>query len=171
MKAAGVLFVGLVPFAAACSSSYEQKDVVAAQPGLVTPDANGTPISESAACSAVLDGLTAARARLSCASDGGPLACPAYIRPPGGTRCLQYDKGTVDGCVAIIASYKSCAELESKPCIVTALAQTEPGCDVAGDAGTDAESDASVGDSSTDAHSDSSTDSAPSDASKDAPLG
>src|SRR5688500_11552464 len=105
-----VSFACAVAFACACSSSYEEKDVFSSQPGFVMPEASGQGIAESEACSAVVNALNAAQSRLGCTLESGTLACPAYIRPAGAA-CLRYDRGTVDGCTALIASYKSCAEL------------------------------------------------------------
>lgn len=168
------IFSGVVLMFVACSSTYEPKDVVPARPGLVVPDASGEATSESAACSALTDALAAARTRLHCVSDAGPPSCPAYIRPLGSQRCRQYDKGTVESCVAVIGGYKSCAELDSKPCVVVALEARDPACESeTADAAPDATGEEAGPETGTqsDAGSDSSSDATSADAAKDAPLG
>jgi hypothetical protein len=136
----------VLPFA--CTTSPETKDAVPARPGLIMPDASGERISEAAACSALVGALSGAQARLGCVLEGGIPGCPAYIRPVGGAACLSYDKGTVEGCTALIASFASCAELETKRCIVAAL-DRDPLCVAepdggGGDARPEGSTDASV---------------------------
>jgi hypothetical protein len=170
------IFLGPLLVLGACTQTFEPKDVIPAKRGIVVPDASGVATSESDACTAVTAALSSARSRLGCTTDAGQASCPAYIRPLGSQSCRQYDKGTVDGCVAVIGGYKTCAELESKPCVVVALEARDPQCpSETGDAGTDADSEATTEDASPDAEADSSRDAAADDASKDAakdaPLG
>jgi hypothetical protein len=161
--------------AGACSTSYEAKDVFPAKPGLVVPDASGQAMSEAAACSALVSALGNARTRLGCTSGDLP-ACPGYVRPPGGRQCAEYDQGSVEGCVAVIDSLTSCADLESRRCIVTVLASRDPACEEEPvDAGTDATDASDAGadasrDGATDAASDAASDAAR-DAARDAPAG
>ncbi len=168
-----VLSVVALALAGACSSSYEEKDVFPAKPGLVVPDASGQAMGEAAACSALVGALGSARTRLGCTA-GTPPACPGYVRPPGGRQCAQYDQGTVDACVSLINGYTSCAELDSKRCVVTVLASTDSTCvpdpddagsDSAGDASGDA-TDASDANDGSDGGRD-----AAADAARDAPAG
>lgn len=159
--------------AGACSSSYEEKDVFPAKPGLVAPDASGAPMAEAAACAALSDALTSARTRLNCTSPSPP-PCPGYVRPPDGRRCAQYDQGTVDACVSIIGGHTTCAELDSKRCIVTVLASSDPTCvdepedggPDTGDAATDARPDAGDAGNAGDGGRDGAADAA-----RDAPAG
>jgi hypothetical protein len=159
-------------WAGACSSSYEEKDVFPAKPGLVAPDASGQPMAEAAACAALSDALANARTRLNCTAAETP-ACPAYVRPPGGRQCAQYDQGTVNACVSVIDAYGTCEELASKRCVVTVLASTDPSCVPEADGGSDA---ADATDERRDA-SDAAPDAgdagrdAATDASRDAPAG
>ena len=165
-----VLSAVALMWAGACSTSYEQKDVFPAKPGLVMPDASGQAVSEAVACAALLDALGDARTRLSCTFAGPAPACPGYVRPPGG-KCGRYDQGSVDACVSLMASYTSCAELESKPCIVTVLG-TDPSCpEEPADAGSDAEdaADAEPEDATADGAGDASDGAR--DAARDAPAG
>ena len=165
-----VLSVVALALAGACSSSYEEKDVFPAKPGLVVPDASGQAIAEAAACSALVDALGNARTRLGCTA-GTPPACPGYVRPPGGRQCAQYDQGTVDACVSLINGYSSCAELDSKRCIVTVLASSDPTCvPDPGDAGPDSAGDASGDASDASDASDGGRDGS-ADAARDAPAG
>lgn len=155
--------------AGACSSSYEEKDVFPAKPGLVVPDASGQAMAEAAACSALADALGKARTRLEC-NDFTLPACPGLVRPPSGRRCAQYDQGTVDGCVSVIDGYTTCTELQSRRCIVTVLASSDPTCveepEDGGAEGGEAGSDASdAGEAGGDAGD------AAADAARDAPAG
>lgn len=166
-----VLSVVALAWAGGCSSSYEEKDVFPAKPGLVVPDASGQPMAEAAACAALSDALANARTRLDCTTEQVP-ACPAYVRPPGGRRCAQYDQGTVSACVSVIDAYTACEELASKRCVVTVLASSDPTCvEEPGDAGSDS------ADSGSDGRSDASDDGgdggrdAAADAPRDAPAG
>jgi hypothetical protein len=178
-SASGV-FLGALLILGACTTTFEPKDSAPARPGIVVPDASGEAASESEACAAVTGALSAARSRLGCTSDAGRASCPAYIRPFGSEECRQYDKGTVEGCVAVIGGYKTCAELDSRPCIVVALDTRDPACgsetndagaDAAPDAATEAASPDSGADASTDSGTDAPSEDAAKDASKDAPLG
>lgn len=155
-------------WAGACSSSYEEKDVFPAKPGFVMPDASSRPMAESAACLALTDALNAARTRLNCTAEAP--ACPAYIRPPGGRLCAEYDQSTVLACRSVIEAYSSCDELTSKRCIVTVLDTDDSRCVVPQDGGAD---DADVSSDASDSGGDASDGGrdAAADAARDAPAG
>lgn len=113
--------------AAACTTSPDTGDVVAAPPGAVQPDGNGQALGESKACQEYTDALKAASDKLHCGA--ASYSCPEYIRPAGGQACLQYDQGSVSACADLIKKYASCDDFHTQPCIVTVLPGTAPaGC-------------------------------------------
>lgn len=78
--------------------------------GRIRPPGNGTPMSEDAACAALLDGQAQQTKSLGGCVSTSPV-CPGFLRSQTGAECLQYDEGAVKGCVAIYAAAKSCMDL------------------------------------------------------------
>lgn len=139
--------------------------------GPYAPPGNGVPMNEAEACAALQDAESDKRNALAC----GPVtlpACPGYLRKAN-EPCLEYDQGTVSGCVAYIASLSSCDALKTYQCVVKALPGTAPnGCPPPPDGGIDAPVDTGTdapADTGTDAPADTGTD-APADTGADATL-
>lgn len=99
--------------------------------GKVHPSPSGVHTSEAAACTALIDAYAAARQTLGC-TVGTMRTCPSFLQAQvGGTPCLEYDQGSVDGCIAYYGEQTSCDELAAaaEVCIVTSYPGTEPdGC-------------------------------------------
>jgi hypothetical protein len=131
--------------------------------GPFSPPGNGVPMGEAEACAALQDAESDRRNALAC----GPVtlpACPGYLRKAN-EPCLQYDQGTVQGCVAYIATQPTCDALKSYQCVVKPLPGTAPqGCPAPPDGGIDAPVD-----TGTDAPEDGGVD-APVDSGLDAPA-
>lgn len=106
--------------ASGCDEAEATGDTVPSKPGAVQPAPNGTLTGEESACEAVRGAEVARRSALGCAPTGAP-ACPAYLRPAGGSACFRYDQGTVDACVAHLGALSSCEAFAREPCIVTAV--------------------------------------------------
>ena len=81
-----------------------------------TPKGNGKPISEADACKMLADAIESA------SEDVGktepcmvPIApCPDLIRysVPNGEQCLQYDEGSILGCVEFYHSFTTCEDFK-----------------------------------------------------------
>jgi hypothetical protein len=78
--------------------------------GKFHPATDGQPVTEPVACGALIDAIQAKFQALSCV--GTTRQCPEFLRAEFGS-CLEYDQGTVQGCVAYYAKQTSCADLES----------------------------------------------------------
>ncbi len=163
------LFPLLVAAAVGCSSSEDSPKSVPNTK--FEPPGNGVPMQEAAACAALQKAEDDRRAALNCGAVTRP-SCPGYLRK-GNEACLQYDQGTVQGCVDFILGQASCTDVSSNQCVVKALAGTAPnGCDPKPDAGADAGSDAGTDagqDAAPEASTEAGTDAA-SDATSDAAL-
>ncbi len=98
--------------------------------GKFHPPANGTPLSEADACSALLTALTNKRNALpSCIFT--VRTCPSLVQAVGGEPCLQYDEGTIAGCVSYYGDAVDCADLMSRSddCAFEAIEASAPaGC-------------------------------------------
>jgi len=158
-----VLALASALFAApACVSDPRVEDDVPARSGAHQPAASGDdPVPAAAACERVLAAEKAARDSLDCMPRTPAPTCPTYLRIAGAQPCDSYEGSTVSVCEAEIANYASCADFDTKPCIVTAVASTchaaaVPEAGPRGDAGKtedglpdgsvlDATADASVG--------------------------
>jgi hypothetical protein len=98
--------------------------------GNLHPAGNGTPISEDAACAALLDGQAQHVKSLGGCVSTSPV-CPGFLRAQSGAECLQYDEGAMKGCLDIYSATKSCAELSDARarCYVAPIAGSAPkGC-------------------------------------------
>ena len=57
--------------------------------------------------------------------------CPSFLRTEFSADCLQYDKGSVDGCLAFYKTKTTCEDLRKAldECVITAYTDSAPaGC-------------------------------------------
>jgi hypothetical protein len=97
--------------------------------GKYHPPGNGVAMSEADACNALSTAQDAENSSLMCASTSYP--CPALLRAQFTTSCLEYDQGSVQGCVAYDGMATTCAELATAiaDCAVTPIDGSAPkGC-------------------------------------------
>lgn len=130
------LLLGSLALAAACGRKLETYDDYPARQGAYQPAGNGQVTDEASACSALVAAIDAQRAALSCGADTGRTACPDLVRPAGGADCFDYDQGALDACVAYYAGLSACAQFDTSPCIVTAIARASCGSGTGGSSGT-----------------------------------
>jgi hypothetical protein len=101
-----------------------------ASDGRYHPEPDGTHVSESSACAAL---QTAQDAKLMSIMGcvGTTRTCPALLRVEFATECMEYDQGSVDGCIEYYNASPSCDALRDRiaDCVVTPYPGTEPaGC-------------------------------------------
>jgi hypothetical protein len=97
--------------------------------GRFYPPGNGAHISEAAACDALADAQAARVQALKC--NITTRTCPALLRVEFLVACMEYDEGSVQGCIDYYLTKKSCVDLKDavEKCVVTAFPGTEPnGC-------------------------------------------
>jgi hypothetical protein len=97
--------------------------------GKYHPPTNGTPMSEADACNALSAAADTDHMTLGCVSTSQP--CPNLLRVEFSTPCLEYDQGTVEGCVAYYGMASSCTSLASAiaACAISPIAGSAPkGC-------------------------------------------
>ncbi|WP_156041584.1 hypothetical protein [Chondromyces apiculatus] len=99
--------------------------------GRLHPPSNGVHITEADACSALLDAYTAQLDALGCTITT-TRTCPDLIRAMvNGTTCLEFDEGSVNGCIAHYGEQADCQTLASSLnyCAANAYAgTTSAGC-------------------------------------------
>jgi hypothetical protein len=98
--------------------------------GKVHPAGNGQHQSQADACDALSNAQDARSKAMSCTSTLRP--CPTLILVmAGGTECLEYDQGSVQGCVDYYNQQATCDDLAKAidACVVTAFQDSAPnGC-------------------------------------------
>jgi len=97
--------------------------------GKYHPEPNGTHISETAACAMLVKRQETRLLALSCVGTGQ--TCPSFLRAQFTTACMEYDKGSVEGCLAYYDQQSSCAAVRASfdNCVITPYPGTEPaGC-------------------------------------------
>jgi hypothetical protein len=97
--------------------------------GKLHPPGNGTHESEAAACVALRDAHSAQAQHLLCASTSR--GCPDLLIYQFTTACMEYDQGSVQGCVTYYNQTKTCADLAMAVdnCVITPFPGSEPaGC-------------------------------------------
>lgn len=98
--------------------------------GKYRPAGNGQHQAEADACKALGDAQSARGQALSCTTTSRP--CPSLIQVMvGGTTCLEYDQGSVQGCVAYYDQQATCEALAQAvdACLVIAFEGSAPaGC-------------------------------------------
>lgn len=126
------LFVALPLTLAACGSSEPSGTGGSggSGDGKVRPEGNGQRQSQAAACKALLDAQDARGQALQCTITSRP--CPTLIQVMvGGKDCLEYDQGSVQGCVDYYAQQNDCDAFSKAldACLVTAFLDSAPaGC-------------------------------------------
>ena len=81
--------------------------------GLLHPPSNGVHISESEACSVLLGAYTAQLDALDCTITT-TRTCPDLVRAMvKGQACLEFDEGSVEGCIAHYNEQSDCQSLAS----------------------------------------------------------
>jgi hypothetical protein len=97
--------------------------------GKVHPAGNGTPESETVACHALTSAVSSLSLSRGCVSTVP--TCPDFLRAEFSTSCLEYDEGSVEGCVAYYGMAKTCDALATAvaDCAVMPIAGSAPkGC-------------------------------------------
>lgn len=95
------------------------------------PPGDGKHISEADACSLLSSARAMRRIALSCT--GASLTCPDLLRPMFMTPCLEYDRGSVQGCISQYFAAETCDALFKSfdECTITAFPDSQPsGCPV-----------------------------------------
>lgn len=93
------------------------------------PTADGTHITEKSACDALVNKQEKKLLALKCIGTGQ--VCPGFLRSEFSTACMEYDQGSVAGCIAYYDQQTTCDGLKAaiESCVVTAYPGTEPnGC-------------------------------------------
>jgi hypothetical protein len=98
--------------------------------GKYHPAGNGQHQSQADACDALSEAQDAKSKALACTTTSRP--CPTLILVQvGGTECLEYDQGSVQGCVDYYDKQATCDELAKAvdACVVTSFPGSAPnGC-------------------------------------------
>ncbi len=98
--------------------------------GKVHPAGNGQHESQDAACQALSHAQDTRSLALQCVTTTKP--CPSLVLTMvGGTECLEYDQGSVQGCIDYYGMAATCDDLAKAfdDCVVTAFPDSAPkGC-------------------------------------------
>jgi hypothetical protein len=97
--------------------------------GRFRPDPSGVAIDEADACGRLLDAAENVRGELQCVLT--LRTCPDLVRLPAGDSCLNYDEGTIDGCVDYLEASADCDELKARleSCVFLPIEGSAPaGC-------------------------------------------
>lgn len=125
MRSRPLLLLTLV-LATACGDSGDSSEPDAGD-GKLHPEPNGVHVTEDQACVTMQETFQDQAVALGCSSTVRP--CPQLLRVQFTTACMEYDEGSVQGCVAFYESQTSCERLVLEDCVVTAYPGTEPaGC-------------------------------------------
>ncbi len=95
--------------------------------GKYHPVPNGEHTSETAACAALQEAYRDKAMLLGCTNT--VRTCPGFLRVQYSPDCMEYDLGTVQGCVDYYQSIHDCADLDASGCVLVTYPGTEPaGC-------------------------------------------
>ena len=131
MKTALPFLIALLSFFSfGCSSSDSGESSSGGDggDGRYHPPASGVHISEEAACTALTEFATDKALGFSGCSITTPL-CPGFLRAQFATACMEYDEGSVNGCLDYYGDAAACDTLKKAvdACAVTPYPGTEPG--------------------------------------------
>jgi hypothetical protein len=114
----------LVLVVGACGGDDEGDD---GGDGRHRPPPNGVHMSETDACTELSGALRQRALSLGCQST--LRACPDFLRSAYDPDCAEYDRGTVDGCVAFYQDISSCSEIDPSRCVLVLYPESAPaGC-------------------------------------------
>jgi hypothetical protein len=116
-RASLLLALSGLPLYVSCTTSEDTEPFVPAVEGAKQPAGEGALLPEADACASLLKSAKAAYVRLQCDVPKYP-ACPAFIRPAGGSGCYEYYASSVSACQKQYDDAVSCRALS--PCLVTA---------------------------------------------------
>lgn len=142
-----VALVAVALFGGCTTTSDDGSAGSGSQTAPYTPKGNNKPISEAEACAKLAEAIQDASGDVG-KTEPCTVAipqCPDYIRAsvPGKEACLQYDEGTILGCVEFYHSFTKCEEFKTRPCIIGYFKGSAPlGCPEQ-DAGPDVVAEAS----------------------------
>jgi hypothetical protein len=123
-----VLALGVAPLFASCATSEDTEPFVPSVEGAKQPDDGGDLVSEEDACDRLRRAALDAYERLDCTTPEYP-ACPAFLRPAGGSGCYEYRADSIESCEQTYDEATSCRLLS--PCLATAELDTDlPTCDL-----------------------------------------
>jgi hypothetical protein len=97
--------------------------------GKLRPPPTGERMTEAAACTALSDAHTKHMLSSGCA--GTTRTCPALLRTQSGSDCDEYDKVSLNACIAYIKEQATCPDIAGSldQCIVYAYPESAPaGC-------------------------------------------
>jgi len=97
--------------------------------GKYHPPPSGEHTTEKLACDALVDTHQKRLLEIGCV--GTSRTCPEFLRTQFSGDCLEYDKGSVDGCLAYINEKTACADINAAldGCVITSYPDTAPaGC-------------------------------------------
>lgn len=98
--------------------------------GKIRPPPSGVRTTEAIACSALSDAHSKTLLTVGCV--GTSATCPGLLRTQqSGATCLEYDKGSLDGCITHIKAQTACPDIATAlgACIVYAYEGSAPaGC-------------------------------------------
>ncbi len=134
MNARSIASLAMLPLLAAIWPACGGESSSATSPGdagdgKYHPEGNGEHITEDAACQALADAQSSIALNAGCVATSRP--CPDLLRAVFGTACMEYDQGSVQGCIDYYAEQTTCGALTSSfdECVVTPFPGTEPaGC-------------------------------------------
>lgn len=121
--------VALALMLVACGSDEGDNTTGDPGDGKYRPPSSGEHTTEAIACNALVDAHSKQLVALGCS--GTSRICPNMLRTEFAESCLEYDKGSVDGCVAYYKMQASCADLATAldACVITAYEGSAPaGC-------------------------------------------
>ena len=130
-------FIGILLTAmmiAACSSGTNSNGTSAGgaggsvDDGKFHPDPNGVHISETQACELLQSTYQQRIFDLQCSSKT-VRTCPGFVRVMYDPDCVEFDEGSVQGCVDWFNEIFNCELLSEEGCVATVYPGTEPaGC-------------------------------------------
>lgn len=127
-----LFFLGIAALGSGCGSDDDTETTPPppdAGDGRYYPPANGVHTTQDAACQALATAQETKRTMLGCVAT--TRMCPELLTFEFVTPCLEYDQGSVQGCVDHYNKQTTCTDYKAavKDCVVTAYPGTEPaGC-------------------------------------------
>jgi hypothetical protein len=121
------LTAGLLLLTACAGDDDDDLNTSSGDDGKYHPQQSGEHTSETAACAALQDAVRDKALSLGCTST--VRTCPGFLRVDYSPDCVEFDQGTVQGCIEYFQGIQVCADLVESNCVLVTYPGTEPaGC-------------------------------------------
>jgi hypothetical protein len=117
-----LMFTAAIAACGSSSSASGAGGAGGAGDGKFHPPPSGAHTTEKAACDELVKAIDSDRMAIAGGCVGTGAVCPQFLRIQSGFTCVEYDEGSVQGCIAYYAMATTCDDLATRASDCVAMA-------------------------------------------------